>query len=605
MNRVCHNIRCKKYIEPCLIALLGIVMTFGCFMLMGISNILQWDTAGKDMLIGVAMLMVMQLWERNPIRWAFWRIPCVHYMGILGFFSYILVQVGQVSYESIHPYYLWALYGAVLFASLMQLAGDVPKARYICGGIVLVGLVLDGIGIGAVSGFYALYGDVLHVDNVLPILQTNPAEATEFFIDRIGAFSCVAVVVFIIVIAYVLLRVYGSSMRSAYIEKVSCISIIGCLFFSLGTGVLLYRYIPKCMPYRQVIDAVSHIRYVRAAGAKHDENLKQFHLLQAEKQTLAQALPGSVIVIVGESEARDHMKAFSPDYEVETTPWLSQMKSQETFFLFDKAYANFPVTVPSLSMYLYGGNQYNHKGIDEVVNIMDVARAAGYTTWWVSNQTRLSGTDSVIDFVAANADRELRTAKEGGDDAQILDVLKGIPANQSNFIIIHMMGSHIRYRDRLPEGYQGISYVNHDQRTNTYDSTVLYTDQLLQDIWAYGKEHFNLQVMTYCSDHGENMEHSHVSSRNMTWDMVRIPFFVYLSPAYEGMYPEVAQNLSRHKDDVFTNDLMFDTISGLIQAPNTDYEASYDISSSVYDLPVDKAVTKHGEWKVADDPDLC
>ena len=581
-----------------------IVGTFIVLWGLGIQNLFHWGSAGKDALIGIAMLIGMQLWERNPIHWSSWGIPIIHYGSILAFFSYILIQVGQTSYEAIHIYYLWALYGAVLFASLMQLAQYIPRAKYICGAILLVGLLLDSVGIGAIAAFYALYGDALHVDNVLPILQTNPAEATEFFRDRFGVFSCIAIAIFIMAMGYVLARVYGSSMRRMYIEKVSLLSIIGCLVFSFGTGVLLYRYIPKCMPYRQVIDAVSHIRYVRAAGAKHDENLKQFHLLHAEKQTLAQALPGSVIVIIGESEARDHMKAFAPSYEVETTPWLSKMKSQDSFFLFNKSYANFPVTVPSLSMYLYGGNQYNHKGIDEVVNIMDVARAAGYTTWWVSNQARLSGTDSVIDFVAANADRELRTPKEGGDDVQLLDVLKEIPGNQSNFIVIHMMGSHIRYKDRLPEGYQGISYANHDQRTNDYDSTVLYTDQLLQSIWEYGKEHFNLQVLTYCSDHGENMEHSHVSSRNMTWDMVRIPFFVYLSPAYENRYPEVVQNLGSHENNIFTNDLMFDTVSGLIQAPNTDYEAQFDISSSAYHLPADAALTKHGEWKVADDPDL-
>lgn len=165
------------------------------------------------------------------------------------------------------------------------------------------------------------------------------------------------------------------------------------------------------------------------------------------------------------------------------------------------------------------------------------------------------------------------------------------------------MGSHIRYSDRTPPDFKGIDNPQHDKRTNQYDTTLLYTDRLLRDIYTYAKDHLNLQVMMYCSDHGENMERSHVASKNMTYDMVRIPFFIYLSPAYTRLYPDTAQALRENEHKVFTNDLMYDTISGVLHLPNTDYEPKFDLSSDTYDLKPADARTKYGEWTILDDPD--
>lgn len=48
---------------------------------------------------------------------------------------------------------------------------------------------------------------------------------------------------------------------------------------------------------------------------------------------------------------------------------------------------------------------------------------------------------------------------------------------------------------------------------------------------------------------------------------------------------------------------MYDTISGVLHLPNTDYEPNFDLSSSTYDLKPADARTKYGEWTILDDPD--
>lgn len=165
------------------------------------------------------------------------------------------------------------------------------------------------------------------------------------------------------------------------------------------------------------------------------------------------------------------------------------MKETPYFYLMDKTYSCFPVTVPALSMFLYGRNQYDHRNIDDVANIIDVAHLSGYKTWWMSNQGKMSGEDSPIDFVAQNCDTEQRTPFPLGDDYQLLDFVKQLPKNENNFVIIHLMGSHIRYSDRTPPDFKGIDNPQHDKRTNQYDTTLLYTDHLLRDIYTYAKDH--------------------------------------------------------------------------------------------------------------------
>lgn len=570
----------------------------------GVQNVFSLQYIGKDAVIGGAIFWLLQLLFKHAFSLKNWIIPGLHYVCILGIYTFLLIQTENKSYEFIHPYYLWALYGVVSLVSLNRLLGVLSRIKYLILGVYMLLILVDAIGLISTVGYYHLYGDILRTENVLPVLQTNSKEAVEFLVDRIGITVLGIIICLFFCGIYFIYHLLKQSIYLVSSRKHFYAILFINLFLAIVSIILLGKYIPKCMPYAQIIGAHTHIQYIRKAGEQHVINLQNFQLLTNKNATLARELPGSVIVVIGESETRDRMKAFNSSYHSETTPWLSKEKTSTNFFLFNKAYANFPVTVPSLSMYLYGDNQYNKKDISEVVNIMDVARAAGYTTWWISNQARLSSTDSVIDFVASNADHELRTVNENGDDAQLLDLLQQVPTNQSNFIVMHMMGSHVRYTDRLPKGYQGISNPNQDKRINTYDSTILYTDQILQAIWEYGRNNLNLQVMTYCSDHGENMEHSHVSSKNMTWDMVRVPLFVYVSPAYVNMYPHTIQALKEHEQNIFTNDLMFDTISGLMQAPNTDYEIQFDLSSQGYNLPFDKALTKHGEWRIMDDPDL-
>lgn len=254
-------------------------------------------------------------------------------------------------------------------------------------------------------------------------------------------------------------------------------------------------------------------------------------------------------------------------------------------------------------MALTGINQYNEKEIGQVVTLLDVAKKAGYDTWWISNHRQLGAGNPSVDLVSSGADHTLWTTHAEGADIDLISLLKKVPRNGNHFIVLHLMGSHAKYDSRIPDDWPYLSLPGADETENDYATTVDYTDYVLKNIFNYSKENLHMTAMAYLSDHGEDMTYGH-GGGHITWQMLHIPFFIYLSPAYEQEYPDTARILRSNEKKIFTNDLLFDTMSGLLKAPNSDYDARFDISSSSYDLPSSEALSVWKERKISEDPSI-
>lgn len=50
--------------------------------------------------------------------------------------------------------------------------------------------------------------------------------------------------------------------------------------------------------------------------------------------------------------------------------------------------------------------------------------------------------------------------------------------------------------------------------------------------------------------------------------------------------------------------MLFDTMSGILQAPNNNYSEAYDLTSSGYNIDKNNAPTVWGEKKIKDDPEI-
>jgi heptose-I-phosphate ethanolaminephosphotransferase len=134
----------------------------------------------------------------------------------------------------------------------------------------------------------------------------------------------------------------------------------------------------------------------------------------------------------------------------------------------------------------------------------------------------------------------------------------------------------------------------------SYANSILYTDFVLSKIFDYAKANLNLQTLIYFSDHGEDLEISH-NPDVFRFEMLRVPMFVYFSPEYEKIFPEKVFTLENRREEYFTNDMLYDTFCGIIDAKSNRYDSGQDFSSIEYKFTRETLTTMLGQHKLTED----
>lgn len=583
------------------LAVISMAILYVWYPAVGVTDLGNWNHGLRNALAGVIFVFAAQLVTGRSLFHPSWRPGLVIFYLWLGAFSYIQAKSGGnwgIRVEALNNDVL-TLMPVLVLTFLMEYIGS------LCQKIRLLLRIFNFLLIGYLSlsvfvymTYYKIFGAGFTSTDMISVLLTNSKEAMEFLQSHLG-FSSLAVVLVLFAVYMIFigrLIVKGSRINEdrgvtspALVKKV----IIAVL--TIAALVTIAHWIPRIFPAWPYHVAHKYLMNSQKSAKAHEKNLESLKFVGTPEK-----LPGSVIVVIGESANRDHLKAFNPKYPADTTPWLSKEKDNKDFYLLSHAYSNYPLTAQALSMFLTDVNQYNHRELSEAVTLTDVANKAGYSTWWISNQTPSAG-NVMLALSARNSIKELWTKQTAKDDMDVLDLLKTVPKNGSHFIIIHLEGSHDRYKDRVPPDFAEIHTDGQPEKVNEYDTSIAYTDKVLENIYQYARDNLNLQAMVYCSDHGEDMQYFH-GDGNFTWDMVHVPMWIYLSNGYQASHSAVADNLRNNVNKVFTNDLVFDTVCGLLGTPNNGYESRYDLTSGKYNLPVSEAVTKHGKVQISEDP---
>lgn len=456
--------------------------------------------------------------------------------------------------------------------------------------------------------YVELYGREVDDFVALTILQTNYAEAksyllTKFTIEQLYLIWMIAFLVFILLCLSISRLSLLKKENHRLTDKKSkrhkfCITIIVIALL----GFLLYKHHFSIFPF-EIYYSINNtddglLRKFTAFNKNIKNNESQIQVF--DLKTTDQS--GTIILVIGESASRDYMSAFNRKMAENTTPWEKQMRHRKDFVFFNNAYSNFTLTTLSLSLALTNSNQYNNVSLDKAVSIINVAKKAGFNTYYYSMQQKGTLYDAVIAVIANQADHvEFVCEDYYGYDEQILQVLKNISPAKKNFVILHLRGSHFVYSERYPLQFAKENSRLFSEPYKEYKLSLLYTDQILNNIFQYAKNHLNLQSMIYFSDHGEDMKYTHLPNY-FTFSMVHIPLWIYLSQDYYGAHPEILANLKRNKEAVFTNDIMFDTIHGLLQCKSNYYNSEFDLSNEAYELSLSTAKTMHGKKNIIEDP---
>lgn len=302
----------------------------------------------------------------------------------------------------------------------------------------------------------------------------------------------------------------------------------------LGVLVLTVCTAYASKPWRRLHPAIfwSHwadsVQSLRLGWA--DQALQRERALQratAMAPVIAVAGPATVVLVITDSVNRDNMSLYG--YGRATTPALLAQKQQlgSQMQVFQNAWSVDASTLPALrNMFNFG-----QPAQQDPLHVLALARAAGYTTWWISNHDdvaieqqhgRLADHVDVVNRTPGRASASL--------DGELLDcVQEALDApGDRKLIVVHLMGAHPHYKLRFQEGANpfddrvdaveeglvrsGRSAWTRNFRTE-YDAALLYHDGVVSSLFNMTRDTGaatapgGYRAWMYLSDHGQEVGH--------------------------------------------------------------------------------------------------
>jgi len=286
-------------------------------------------------------------------------------------------------------------------------------------------------------------------------------------------------------------------------------SIVTLVIGVLATGLTLYRPLAKMKEYHAFKWSVSRTAIVAFYASIYD-NIQEY---QAMKKELSKGIEGTptwqiskvsppyqnYVLVIGESVRKDYMHLYG--FPQENTPFLDKVHGT----IIDGYTATAPNTTASLLRSFV--QMKGEKDFVYINNIITLAKAAGFETFWFSNQGISGNWDTPIAKLAFLCDHKEFTKK--GDyasmnyhDSILLPLLQRALQQKSlspRLFILHTMGSHVNFEARLEHP---IHFDYYNRKLSAYIQTIEQTDTLLKGIYEALLREGAPFSMLYFSDHG-------------------------------------------------------------------------------------------------------
>lgn len=278
----------------------------------------------------------------------------------------------------------------------------------------------------------------------------------------------------------------------------------------------------------------------------------------------------NIILIIGESLQRGHMSLYG--YGVKNTPLLEKLEASGNLIKFSDTISPYGTTNQVL-MRLLNFSDYESerkRAWFRNLSIIDMFKLSGYRTFWISNQEAFGAHALSAKSAADRADAESFLSKSNlyetvriKPDGVLLPLINQAKAGQRerNFYVIHLIGSHMDYSLRYPEGFGKFSAADVKAKLTSkqkdvvayYDNSVLYNDFVINEIFKIFSGDDSLIV--YLSDHGENLYENgrlgHGMESRFTYE---IPLIFIGSREFLSDHAKLWQRLAAAKDKPFMSD---------------------------------------------------
>ena len=288
----------------------------------------------------------------------------------------------------------------------------------------------------------------------------------------------------------------------------------------------------------------------------------------------------NIVLIIGESLQRGHMSLYG--YGVRTTPLLEGLEASGNLIKFSDTISPYATTNQVLMRLLNFSNYESErqKAWFRSLSIIDMFSLSGYRTFWISNQEAFGAHALSAKSAADRADGENFLSKSNlyetvriKPDGALLPLINQAKAGQSerNFYVIHLIGNHMDYSLRYPEGFGKFSEADvkfkltSDQKKVVayYDNSVLYNDFVINEIFKIFSADDSLIV--YLSDHGENLyENGRLGHGMESRFSYEIPLLFIASREFLTANATLWQRLDAAKDKPFMSDDLAHLLADII-----------------------------------------
>ncbi len=296
--------------------------------------------------------------------------------------------------------------------------------------------------------------------------------------------------------------------------------------------------------------------------------------------------PEVVVMVIGESSRYDRWSLNG--YARDTNPLLKQEDNLVPLADVITAVSATRLSVPVI-ISRKKATESLKAGFSEK-SFLSAYKEAGFKTYWLSNQISFGKFDTPVSVFAKEAD-VVQFLNLGGFtnssnfDQVLLDPFKNALADPApkKLIVLHTLGSHWNYSQRYPKEFDkwqpslfGVDkpvYTDtaiKPQLSNSYDSSILYTDWFLSHVIGTLKDDGERTALrsslVYVADHGQTLYdgscrlafHGH----NTQFEF-HVPAFVWYSPQFQQRYPDKVKQVLRHRKSKLTTENMFHTLLDL------------------------------------------
>ena len=547
-----------------------------------------------------------------PFLWAMFFIYLMGkghiYIALNSYIGFLLTLIaekitfGQLSFNDTMGYTLLFFFLGFLFTFIYQELKIVKKFKIATLISWITTIILYLIPISFIT-FALVFKKPINWDILFAIYQTNPNEAVEYLQSFIPTYYLIAALIIALIIGYILWR---QEMKERNIIERSLLLFVTILLGTLLSSYLFQMRIPHLI-YDSLKSYNANINRLLEFQKKQRAAKIDFNASKKEKGE-------TYVVVIGESLNKYNMSLYG--YFRNTTPQLKQQKEKNSLLVFKNAYSNAGSTMNVLSFTLTEANQYNHKEYFNSPSFIDIFNKAGFDTYWLGRQGILDA--NVYSIIARNAKHPIDLVNDFhidtnssiyGDERTIEALQKILSENkfENRLIVIHLYGNHFHYEDRYPKEFNrypgtkpfliGTNKEIILRDYDAYDNSVYFNDHVINSLLQTLQKHGGVSAFLYFSDHGEDIaRHRGHTSRieSFTYEMAQIPFVAWLSPKYKKRYPQKYKNLIAHKEPLFSNDLIYDTLIGLANIKTKRYNPQYDLSTTEYHLEPNRAYTLHG-----------